>query len=95
MSNTKYISLRKRLSRMTLHSQKYLTFFVRRLSSRKWLSAKTTSKYLETRNTRRKGNVFVSFNFHDGGPHHKPVNWFAEEINGLVSKWYGPPSWKS
>ena len=27
----------------------------------------------------------------------KPVHWFAEQINGLVTGfiWYGPPSWKS
>ena len=25
----------------------------------------------------------------------KPANWFAEQINGLVSILYGPPSWKS
>ena len=25
----------------------------------------------------------------------KPVHWFAEQINGLVSIWYRPPSWKS
>ena len=24
----------------------------------------------------------------------KPVHWFAEQINGLVSIWYRPPSWK-
>ena len=24
----------------------------------------------------------------------KPVHWFAEQINGLVSIWQGPPSWK-
>ena len=24
----------------------------------------------------------------------KPVYWFAEQINGLVSIWYRPPSWK-
>ena len=25
----------------------------------------------------------------------KPVHWFMEQINVLVSIWYGPPSWKS
>ena len=25
----------------------------------------------------------------------KPVHWFAEQINRLVSMWQGPPSWKS
>ena len=23
----------------------------------------------------------------------KPVHWFAEKIYGLVSTWWGPPSW--
>ena len=25
----------------------------------------------------------------------EPVHWFSLEINGLVSIWYRPPSWKS
>ena len=42
-------------------------------------------------------NVVISFNsFITEVPIiWKPVNWLAKQINGLVSIWQGPPSWKS